>query len=126
MTTSHNLLFELSRCTGTENFYRHGFFRNLTYTDGVRYLAQEAQCYWLLDVIGSYIPNCIKAGDYFYCARLEKENGEDWVFTLGDEDGPLCIREEIGFSDFPLDKIKLFIAFNGDNLGWTIMLPSEY
>src|SRR6266545_2852011 len=43
---------ELRQFIGTERYYRH--FTGMLYTDGIRYLADRAGCYWLIDVVASY------------------------------------------------------------------------
>ena len=47
-----NLSTDLEQFTGTEHWYKHQFGGH--YTDGVRYLAQTAGAYWLIDAIFSY------------------------------------------------------------------------
>jgi len=45
-------LTRLDGFTGTEHYYQHS--PKLVYTDGVKHLVQNADAYWLLDLIGSY------------------------------------------------------------------------
>lgn len=122
MSLAHDLL----HYTGTENFYRHWTFRNCTYTDGVRHMARTAGAYWLIDVICSYVPQCQRAGDNFYSAMLQKQEDGTWMFYLSSDYSDLKIEQEIPYSDFPINEIKFFVAYNGGDLGWTIMLPQEY
>ena len=42
---------DLDQFTGSENWYRHGLNRNVTFTDGAKYVADEGGAYWLLDAI---------------------------------------------------------------------------
>ncbi|CAA9302355.1 hypothetical protein AVDCRST_MAG94-444 [uncultured Leptolyngbya sp.] len=49
----------LSRFHGCETFYRYWTGR-LIYTEGVKYLADTAHCYWLIDAIASHQPKCRK------------------------------------------------------------------
>src|SRR5258708_12352452 len=51
MTTAKLTLSDLNQFTGSENWYRHGLNRNVTYTDGAQYLAEKGGAYWLLDAI---------------------------------------------------------------------------
>ena len=37
--------------TGSEQFYQHPLFQKFIYTDGVKYIADAASAYWLLDHI---------------------------------------------------------------------------
>ena len=43
---------DLDQFYGTENYYH--YLAGLKLTDGVKYLADEAGAYWLLDIIASY------------------------------------------------------------------------
>ena len=42
---------DLWQFTGTEHWYRHALVRNVSFTDGAKYLADHAGAYWLLDII---------------------------------------------------------------------------
>lgn len=50
MTTKQ---LDLSPFTGTEHWYKH-WLGGLLYTDGVKYVADQAGAYWLIDAIASY------------------------------------------------------------------------
>ena len=41
----------LSQFTGSEHWYRHGLARDILFTDGAKYVADESGGYWLLDEI---------------------------------------------------------------------------
>ena len=41
----------LSQFTGSEYWYRHGIVRNILFTDGAKYVADEGGAYWLIDEI---------------------------------------------------------------------------
>lgn len=51
-----NLMRELSQFTGDLERYQ-SINPKLIYTPGVNYLAQEAEAYWLIDAIASYVPS---------------------------------------------------------------------
>jgi len=111
---------DLRQFTGTENIYRHALVRRIRYTDGVQYLAEAGQAYWLLDAIA--------------CAQLEPEIAAEgfqlWTLTVHgdhsadlrctDGDGNEIKLERIRFTDFPLKSISLYCTDN------TVLLPSEY
>lgn len=44
---------ELKHFTGSEQIFYNPLFPKFRYTEGVKYLAQETHCYWLLDYIFS-------------------------------------------------------------------------
>lgn len=56
MTNDPTLIHEeLRQFTGDLERYRHGFNPRVIYTPGVRYLAERAGAYWLIDLIASHI-----------------------------------------------------------------------
>ena len=111
---------DLRQFTGTENWYRHGINRNVTFTDGAKYVADEGGAYWLLDAIA-------------ICQRYEKavaaEPFQVWKLavrpdrtaTLTCEDGnyKTVYTQQIEFTDFPAEEITLWFSDN------VIYLPSE-
>lgn len=120
--SAEDLLCALGNFTGTESYFRHTHRTLLT--DGVQYLASKAQCYWLMDVIASHLP-VVPTDEYFCIATLER-NGEGAHFELVNDVPATCYyaTQEIAWTDFPLQKIKLYCSQAGDQ--WVIMLPSEY
>jgi hypothetical protein len=109
---------DLAQFTGTETWFRHGICRNVLYTDGVQYLAEHGECYWLIDKIATLqsIPR-IKSEE-FQVWRLKVTNN---TATLTCEDGNdnAVYSEHITFTDFPLDEVAIWFE-NG-----VICLPSE-
>ena len=53
---------QLSQFTGTEKYYRIG--RKHLLTDGTKYLAEEAECFWMMDAIASHLSE-IGTEDWF-------------------------------------------------------------
>lgn len=110
---------ELANFTGTEGYHYLSFMKRLKSTDGVAYLAEKAQAYWLIDVIESHYPT-VKDKD-FIVATLTRLGKSKAVFEMKeDTDAPVLVRQNIPYTDFPLSSIKFYIV-NG-----VLMLPSEY
>ncbi len=40
---------DLAQFTGSENWYRHAINHAVLFTDGAKYVADQAGAYWLLD-----------------------------------------------------------------------------
>lgn len=108
---------ELVQFTGTERYYKFSPLSKLVLTDGVKYLADKAGAYWLLDIIVSYQH------------QLRNEGFQDWVLTVKDGKGIVTctdgnskqlVKQQIDFTDFPLDGISLYC------MDGVILLPSEY
>jgi hypothetical protein len=54
-TTADAILSELAQFHGGETLYRHRL--GFTFTEGVRHLADRCGAFWLIDLIGSFLPD---------------------------------------------------------------------
>jgi len=115
------LLTALAQFTGTTQWYKHPLFSKFVYTDGVRFLAQNAGggAYWLLEFIFSNQTNSKIQAEGFQVWKLSVEDSNA---TLKVEDGNdnEVISYKIGYTDFPLNDFTLWMI-NG-----ALLLPSEY
>lgn len=111
----------LCHFTGSENYYRHQF--GLIYTDGVKEMATLCEAYWLLDAIGSYQPKCMRDPMLvdFQFWTLRRVEGKKFVLLCERDTNDIAITQNIPYSDFPLDEIKLYVG--PDKI---ICLASEY
>ena len=120
------LLDELRTFYGTERYYR--YVRPLLVTDGVKFLADNAHCYWLLDMVWSYLPALRKSGDTFFVVVLTKDGVEapGAVLSIQDDVPPskTYATQAVEFTDFPLDEIVLYLSATEDE--FVLMLRSEY
>jgi len=110
----------LNHCTGTSAYHKYSiipFFPVLT--DGAKLLADMAECYWLMDVIGSYQTDA-KLDKDFQVWTLEVDHEEESGVVKGFNDTDLIITQEIPYTDFPMEQIKLYL------IRGVILLPSEY
>lgn len=119
-----NLNDELGHFYGTSQWYKHPL-TGLLYTDGVKYVADKFEAYWLLDSI--FIEN---TGDL-----AENEPFQKWTlhrvfetpevptdrFMLICEDGNknIVLAHGLPFSDFIPDSITFFF------IEGVLLLPSE-
>lgn len=66
---------ELMQFIGTEHWYKHPLMPAMTYTDGVKYFAEQTESYWLLDV-GCYcdrvLPNAKGPAIFIYYGGVSK------------------------------------------------------
>ena len=115
------LKMHLEQFTGTEHYYEHRTIGNIKVllTDGVHYLREEAQCYWLIDVILSYQYKLHK--ESFQVWTLKKIGSKGWDIIAEDGNKNQLAFQRISYSDFPIeDGITLFLSDG------VVMLPSEY
>ena len=112
---------DLDRFTGSETWYRHGIHRNVLFTDGAKYLADQAGAYWLLDEIAIIQPyNKRVAAEEFQVWKLAVRSDRKATLTCDDGNGNVVFSKEIEFTDFPLDEVTLWFTNN------VIYLPSEH
>ena len=111
---------QLNQFTGTAKYYR--ISRRHLLTEGTKYLAEQAACFWLMDAIASHLSE-IGTEDWFVLVRMSVVLGSA-VMIYEDGNSREHARQEIPYTDFPLPSITLYACWNGEH--WVIMLPSEY
>jgi hypothetical protein len=116
---THEIKLDTSQFTCTENWYRHSLMPHITYTDGVKYVADTARAYWLLDAIVSWqLEPHVKAEEFQQWTLKVADRRATLVCDDGN-DNEVC-KQEIAFTDFPEPEIKFWFTNN------VILLPSEY
>jgi hypothetical protein len=120
MKSAQEIQDGLAQFYGTEQYHKLNAFSNLKATDGVAWLCQNADCFWLIDIICSYQKKCMK--DQMLCDMqfwtLTAKNNKGLVICERDT-GDIAIKQVIDYTDFPLPEIKIWVE-NG-----VMMLPSE-
>ena len=110
----------LAQHTGGDTVYRHLLF-DVRYTAGVKQMAELCGAWWLVDAISSHQPRCMKdpmlKEMQFWSFNLVKKG---WALICYRDQDDEAFRQEIEFSDFPLDTIEIWMCNN------TMLLPSEY
>lgn len=107
--------------TGSENWYRHGLVPSITFTDGAKYIADQAGAYWLLDEI---------ALAQRFDKKIAAEEFQVWKLTVNPDSSAMLVCEDgndnvvftkpIPFTDFPAEGVTFWFANN------VIYLPSEH
>ena len=110
----------LSQFTGTAQYWRVA--RQFVITDGVKYLAESAACFWLIDAAISHLLE-IGTHDWFVLVRTEV-SGSSAVMIYEDGNGSEYARQEIAYTDLALSSVRLYAVWVSER--WVIMLPSEY
>lgn len=111
---------DLRHFTGTETWYRHPFKRSILYTDGVKYVAETAGAYWLVDEITFAQLHQNIAAQSFQHWKLAVKPDQTATLTCEDGNGNAVFTKAISYTDFPLTEIDFFFTDN------VILLPSEY
>lgn len=125
MLSPDQFQLDLRQFTGTTQWYRWSNLTKLTCTDGVKYLADEAGAYWLLDAIASYQNQPVIQDSQrlqeFQVWILKVADDQSCRLTCADDsDVTPVVMQDIEFTNFPLREVKLYVCGN------VILLPSEY
>ncbi|WP_027125856.1 DUF6876 family protein [Gelidibacter mesophilus] len=110
---------------GTEMFFQIPLIRT-RFTDGLKYLADVADCFWLITDTSVVAKSLIPRSEFITIdfKRLSEERQDftgyeaEIIYTDGNDN----ILEKHGYraTDFPLDELRLYFVND------TLMLPSEY
>jgi hypothetical protein len=115
---------DLSQFRGTTIYYKHLFPGKspLLITEGCDYVRQKCNAHWLFDAILSYQSDVRLKNMGFQIWELEQQKSNlSWLLTCREDQGkPPVIKQQIEFSDFPLECLKIWVI---DNVA---LLPSEY
>ena len=112
-------LDDLEQFTGTENWYKH-WTGLISYTDGVKFLADEAKCHWLIDLVASYQtkPEIRKVPFQLWEIKVKEQTG---LVTMQEDTGePVLVKQELDYTDFPFDEFQWYL------IDLVMLLKGEY
>jgi hypothetical protein len=110
----------VAQFTSTAQYWRVA--RQFVITDGVKYLAESAACFWVIDAAISHLLE-IGTCDWFVLVRTEV-SGSSAVMIYEDGNGAEHARQEIAYTDLALSSVRFYAVWDSER--WVIMLPSEY
>lgn len=125
MLSKSEIINGLSGFYSSENIWREGPIR---FTDGIRWLAENAGAFWLIDLVKSYQPQ-INAGRINSKSIHDLKDFQLWTLKVKDNTAIITCRadsgceaaitQEIEYTDFPLEEFEFYVE-NG-----TMLLKSE-
>ena len=122
----------LSNFYGTEMYHQVSIFtKKVVATDGVIWLAENANAFWLMDIITSVLiskPTAAKFWQNGFSSWTLKVKDHKGVVTADDGNDHPLYSQAIPYTDFPLDEINLFVELGEtvDGEAMVILLPSEH
>jgi hypothetical protein len=106
---------------GTEHYYRHGLNRSVVFTDGAKYVADEGEAHWLLNLIAvSQGADKRLHRQQFQVWRLSVQPDNSATITVEDGNFNLLLTRRIAYTDFPGEGIVLWYSAG------VIYLPVEH
>lgn len=121
MVEENELLANLKHFTGCDQLAR--LTPKVLLTEGSRYLAERANCFWLFDVYASHLSVIDGNTEGFTCLKLKRTECSATV-SIEDGNDNVLAKQIIEYTDFPLSEITLYGSWTGDY--WVLMLTSEY
>lgn len=107
---------DLQQFIGSETIYCH-WTKQLSYTEGVKYLAKTANAYWLIDAIASYQSSTELCQDpileEFQIWKLQVNPDRSAILSCERDRNDIVVTQIIDRTDFPLSDIKLYLCFCG-------------
>ena len=105
---------------GTTEYYRH--WSGMRFTDGVRYLADSANAYWLLDVVASWQRKALLDASLreFQLWELFVRPDRTARIVCSRDSDDKAFEQQIAYTDFPLDYVRLYVEQS------VILLPTEH
>jgi hypothetical protein len=121
MVSKEEVEKELANFTGTENYYKAGL-SNLKLTDGMQYLREALNCYWLTTIVESvqHLPDIAKNSEFILWA-IKVNPDKSFVVTARYDTGTKPLYEQKGeYTDFLFEEYEFY------QCGEVLLLKSEY
>ena len=115
------LISDLAQFTGTNGYYR--MYANFYLTDGAKYLAEKAECFWLFDLYWSHIMSIVPSENEFTVLKMTVQKSSAYV-AIEDGNDNVLASQFVEYTDFPLASITLYGCWSERD--WVLMLTSEY
>lgn len=118
--SAHQLTEDLRNFYGTQNYYLFG--AELVLTEGIKYLADTANAYWLLTAIKSHLADCFAISDFCVAKLSVEKQTAHLVITDGNDH--ILAHQQFDYTDFPIKSITIYVLKSHPYS--VILLPSEY
>ena len=114
---------DLNGFHGTEGYTYLNFLRNLKFTDGWVYLANEVGCHWLADIVArvQHKPKIRENQDFIVWSIVVKDS-KAVVKAMTDtgSEGVTLYTQKINYTDFPEGTFQFY------QVGDVVLLKGEY
>lgn len=116
------LLSDLQYFHCTTQYYQHKIIngQSMNISDGCEFLRQNAECFWLFDIILIQQATELMKMELFQVWNLSRQDDDSWLITCTDGNSITLYKQRLAFSDFPLSGISIYVE-NG-----VAILPSEH
>lgn len=122
-----SLQLDLCNFTGTTQYYYTPIFKNINYTDGVRYFMQNAGggAYWFLNLVATEIIPKLENEFYFIELTVNINKSADIIVQL-DEGEPILYEKHLKYTDCPPSEKPYKFCLENNSEKSILCLLSEY
>jgi len=123
---SEQILSELGNFTGTENYHRFSILSKMVLTDGMKFLCDSCESYWLMDIVSSVQQeDKIIKNSNFIVWRIKLNDNDKGFVVSAYRDSPFnkdnLLYEQVGgYTDFGIKEFEFY------QCGKVILLTGEY
>ena len=124
-TQNNHLIEQLQGFCGSTTCYKISLVQ-AHYTEGIKYLADHAQCHWLITDAAVVCKSLKNKSNFIVIlfkrnsTSVQERTHKEAKITYANGNGIILYEQEYEFTDFPLDELRLFFV---DDM---LMLPNEY
>jgi len=112
------LLNDLQQFTGTSTYYTLPLYKRFQYTDGIQYLARNANCYWFIEFIFvNQTQSLLREPIQVWKIKVIDKQA---VITVDDGNNNIIKSFNLHFTDFTFDDFEVWLV---DKI---LILPNEY
>lgn len=123
-TEQEQIIQELKGFTGTEAYHRASLFGNSVLTDGMNYLRNRLNCFWLVDIVASVQHlKKIQEEKNFIVWLIEVKKDKSFIVTTWNDTpykSEKLYEQEGKYTDFLLDRFEFYQE------GEVLLLKSEH
>lgn len=112
---------------GTDQYHKVTLGKLLA-TDGAKDCFEKNKCFWIADVISSYLDKLKKREDTFFVARVFKHQDDTADFYIDDGDENIVVHQKIPYSDLKVN-VKMYVqpsSLPGVGDCFVALMPTEY
>ena len=116
-----DIKLDLNQFTGgTGTWWRHPLHPKYTYTDGMKYVAEQCGAYWFIDKIFATQSEQAMKKQAFQVWKIQVLQDSQAVITVEDGNDNILATYPLDYTDFPTQGVSVWFTDN------VLMLPAEY
>lgn len=119
--------YSLREFSGTTQYYYNPLYKNLNYTDGVKYFMENAGqgTYWFLTLVATEIKPILQE-DFYFIELSVNEDKTAKIKVQRDKGEPVLYKKNLSYTDCPPSKVPYKFCLDLQSEFSILCLLSEY